>query len=420
MKLIPKAKPVRIRISAGGQEHTSLETLYKCYDIESLLQLYINGTLTRWLNQIGEYDIAERLKNLQIVDTNNVTDAELGNFARGFYKEKISLAAREIAHSYENSENGEQILLWHQIAYESGNLDSCYELGLIYERGLFGVRKNQKESFKFLKIAAEYGNADALCDLSWYYYKGVCVEESVTEAMSLLEQSANSGHIRSYFRLAMILKSEGRFKEAHKWCEAAINAGIELGVNSLEMIAELYDNISGCESQCHEYYLQAAKLGSLSAQLEIGHHYRTGFFVKQDLNQAQYWYKRVADSGNADGQYFMGLHYWQKEERDYQDVEDAMKWFKMAVSQNHNPAKVILALCHGSKGEYNIAMELMTEAAKANYSEAQFLLGIAYEEGMWGRKNRNTAISWYKKAADNGYLPEAIDELKRLGVDYTK
>jgi hypothetical protein len=117
MKLIPKAKPVRIRISSGGQEHSSLDTLLENFDIESLLSLYINGSLSRWLNQIGAFNIADKLSKLQISDFDNITDDELESFVRAFFNDDISTVARKIVHSYESSENGGQIVRWHQIAY---------------------------------------------------------------------------------------------------------------------------------------------------------------------------------------------------------------------------------------------------------------------------------------------------------------
>lgn len=52
MKIIAKAKPVKIRIKSGGEEHSSLESLKRNFsfkDIEPLL----DGRLSRWLKQQG-------------------------------------------------------------------------------------------------------------------------------------------------------------------------------------------------------------------------------------------------------------------------------------------------------------------------------------------------------------------------------
>lgn len=410
MKLIPKAKPVRIRISAGGQEHSSLDTLLENFDIESLLPLYINGSLSRWLNQIGAFDIADKLSKLQISDFDNITDDELESFVKAFFNNEISTVAREIAHSYESSENGEQILRWHQIAYKYGNIESCSELGLIYKYGLFGVRQWHSKAIEYYKIAAENGDADAQCNLAWYYKEGLFVEQSTVEAISLLEKAAESGHVRSYFILALLLCSQNRFVEARKWCELAIDEA-ELDCENLEKIATVYGYIEGCETQCHEYYLQAAKKGSTHAQIMIGQHYEDGIVVKEDYQQALYWYKRAADAGDAEGLYYMSRNYLLSE-----DYNSAEKWARMAINQNNTHGKLILGLCFGFRGSYNTAFELLTEAAEADFDDAQYILGSYYEDGDWGRKNIKTAISWYKKAAENGHS-DAIVKLKELGVE---
>ncbi|MCQ2093766.1 MAG: hypothetical protein MJY81_02070 [Bacteroidaceae bacterium] len=58
MKLIPKARPVRIRISSGGIEHSSLTSLKEHFSLEDVMGLIANGSLARWLRQCGESELA--------------------------------------------------------------------------------------------------------------------------------------------------------------------------------------------------------------------------------------------------------------------------------------------------------------------------------------------------------------------------
>lgn len=67
MKLCAKAKPVKIRITSGGQEHTSLESLKHNFDIEDVRQL-LDGRLSRWLKQQGENELAEYIGLLKPKD----------------------------------------------------------------------------------------------------------------------------------------------------------------------------------------------------------------------------------------------------------------------------------------------------------------------------------------------------------------
>ena len=78
MKLIPIAKPVRIRIKSGGEEHSSLESLKQNFCLEDIKPL-LDGRLSRWLQRQGEKEqqLAEELKNF---DAQRLNQAE-GMFA---------------------------------------------------------------------------------------------------------------------------------------------------------------------------------------------------------------------------------------------------------------------------------------------------------------------------------------------------
>ena len=58
MKLIPKAKPVKIRIKSGGEEHSSLDSLVHNFNVSDIEPL-LDGRLVRWLKQQGESELAE-------------------------------------------------------------------------------------------------------------------------------------------------------------------------------------------------------------------------------------------------------------------------------------------------------------------------------------------------------------------------
>lgn len=63
MKLIPQAKPVRIRISCDGQEHFSLASLRKSFRCNAVSEL-MDAPLVKWLKQQNESEVANRVKLL--------------------------------------------------------------------------------------------------------------------------------------------------------------------------------------------------------------------------------------------------------------------------------------------------------------------------------------------------------------------
>lgn len=63
MKLVPRAKPVKIRILSGGGEHSSLESLRKGFVWSDVRKLIPDGRLETWLRKLGEDKVADRLHN---------------------------------------------------------------------------------------------------------------------------------------------------------------------------------------------------------------------------------------------------------------------------------------------------------------------------------------------------------------------
>lgn len=64
MKLYPKARPVRIKLTVGDEEHSSLESLRKCFNVKEVLEHYNNGGLKNWLRQINRLDLLEGLDRI--------------------------------------------------------------------------------------------------------------------------------------------------------------------------------------------------------------------------------------------------------------------------------------------------------------------------------------------------------------------
>lgn len=414
MKLIPRAKPIRIRISAGGEEHSSFDTLLQQYDIESMLSLYKNGSLNRWLNQVGATAIAGRLNDLKINNFETITNEEYIKFVSAIYGGDISDVAFKIARYYGTIMNREQILRWHDIAYKYGNIDSAFELGLIYRDGLYGVEESAHLAFTYFSSAADCGNNRAQLFLSTFYEKGEGVEQSNEQAIKYLEMAANANFVEAYFRLGRLLRKVERYDDAEKWLNLALEHMCSEHpdyTEALILLGDLYYEKDHNDPKLYEYYHKAAIRGSSRAKFSLGALYKYGIGgVSQDENQSLYWYRSAAKDGFAPAQYSVGRYYYGKD-----DYEMAISWLQKAVEQDLIDAKVIYSLCliHIEKFPEK-AYNLMLEAANANDSEAQYYMGRFSEEGFSVRKNRGQAIVWYKKAAENGD-EDAKAKLRELG-----
>lgn len=64
MRIIAKAKPIRIRIKSGEEEHSSLDSLRRNLCVQELWPLIKDHRLSRWLRQLGEVDLAHDIDAL--------------------------------------------------------------------------------------------------------------------------------------------------------------------------------------------------------------------------------------------------------------------------------------------------------------------------------------------------------------------
>ena len=462
MKLIPKAKPIRIRISSGGEEHSSLDTLLENFDIEDLLCLYKNGSLARWLNQVGALDIIEKLNNVKIKDFSSITDKEYAVFAEVFFPD-IAKTAREIAFNYKLAEDGSRIVRWQKIAYNAGNMESAYELGRIYSQGLFGISQSIRDALNFYEIAANGGITEAIKDIVQLYSDGKIgidylscskIRKLLTNtanndpevaylladiyfhldakgfkelglnnanAIKYLTIAANAKYKKAYFLLGILYSTLGKHEKAIKWLEMAKQEPDILNTNTqIELYCTLghsYLEISPNGMNAYLNYKEAACLGSNFAKNKLGRMYEYGLGgLEQDYIKSMWWYKHAAKADDADGQYNVGRCY--AEGIGVQiDLQVACEWLRSAVKQGHLAAKVKLAVCYNELDiRHSETLQLITEAANANDSNAQYLMGNICEMGKFNiRKNIQRAIEWYKKAADNGDY-DAVNKLVELDV----
>ena len=64
MRIIAKAKPIRIRIKSGEEEHSSLDSLRRNLCVQELWPLIKDHRLSRWLRQLGEVELAHDIDAL--------------------------------------------------------------------------------------------------------------------------------------------------------------------------------------------------------------------------------------------------------------------------------------------------------------------------------------------------------------------
>ena len=114
-----------------------------------------------------------------------------------------------------------------------------YNLGEMYIRGA-GVPQNYKEAFKWIKMAAEQGDAAAQTDLGVMYSRGEGVPQDYIEAVKWYYRAAEQGDAAGQYNLAeSYYVGDGvaqDYKEAAKWYHKAAEQGFAMAQNNLGIL----------------------------------------------------------------------------------------------------------------------------------------------------------------------------------------
>lgn len=133
---------------------------------------------------------------------------------------------------------------------------------------------------------------------------------------------------------------------------------------------------------------------------------KAGQLVKQgQAAKALPLYLQLAEQGNADAQFHVGLMY-AKGQGIAKDEKQAVDWFRQAAEQGHREAQTKLGYMYATgKGvahSYVSAIYWCYQAAKQGDATAQYNLGLMYEQGQGVAQDNSLAISWYSMAAAQG------------------
>ena len=100
---------------------------------------------------------------------------------------------------------------------------------------------------------------------------------------------------------------------------------------------------------------------------------------------------------------------------------EAAKWFRKAADQGHADAQYGLGMFYnegiGVPKNYTEAVKWYRKAAEQGLAEAQYGLGLCYYNGWGVPKNYAEAVKWLRKSAQQGDA-DAQKVLKQLGESW--
>ena len=301
-----------------------------------------------------------------------------------------------------NKETGEakRNLFWMKMNAEGGDVDAMCNLGSAYLIGTDVDRDPEKAAYWFEKAAAE-GESIAMFNLGLMYAKGFGVERSFEKAAEWMRKAKKAGDDDA----GRILPQFEREAEMMKNAEAGdTNAQALLSAELLQIAGSNMLDKAGPEQDYSDalyWAWKAAKAGEPIAMNTLGILYSKGWGTAKNYEESFRWYLEAAERGfdiamsNVAYDYVYGKGV-------ALDLDKSVAWFEKAIEAGWNDSNQDLPRTR------RIA-EIM-HAAKAGSLEAQAdiadeLRGIGLSSEQFGQDPRNAyeeSLFWAKKAADAG------------------
>ncbi len=339
---------------------------------------------------------------------------------------------KDMAQSYEEAAK------WWTLAANQGNARAQYNLGVYYAKGQ-GVPQDYKEAVKWYRLAADQGYADAQYNLGVCYAKGQGVLQDYEEASKWWTLAANQGHADAQYDLGVCyakgLELPQSYEEASKWWKLAANQGLADAQYDLGFCYAKGQGVSQDYEEASKWWKLAANQGNAEAQYNLALCYNKGQGVPQSYEETVKWYRLSAEQGHAGAQNNLGVCYYNGLGLP-QSYEEAVKWWTLSANHGLPIAQYNLDVCYengqgipqiyeetiqlerniGKKESqyYDERAKLLKSAADQGYADAQYNLGVCYENGKGVPQSYEEAVKWYRLAADQGHAGAQYN----LGVCY--
>lgn len=107
-----------------------------------------------------------------------------------------------------------------------------------------------------------------------------------------------------------------------------------------------------------------------------------------------------AQSGDPEAQFWIGIMYGEGR-LVARDSDKVNQWFLKSAEQGYAPAQRMFALSIRERNS-SVAERWLFRAAEQDDADAQYWLGVGYEQNWFGTTDVKESVKWYQKAAENG------------------
>ena len=306
------------------------------------------------------------------------------------------------------------------------NQENQREAVRLYEEGKRALEEKDYDSaYKFFQQSVDFGNIDAIYELSECYYWGRGIDINYDKAVSLIRLGLDKENKNCLFLMGRAFDNgngvDKDIDKAKTYYRKAIDECSDnkvIGKAQCNLANILWDEspLSEDKSEIVLLYESSMNNGSAKAMENLGNYYYDGYNIKSDYEKAYYYLRQAAQHKSINVYTRLGYmcQYGQGIKKDY---EMAKYWYEKGIELNHSGCFNNLAIMYdngeGVEQDYAKAMELYKIAKDLGDEYAILNLANMYEFGRGIEVNIDIAIKYYKEAADLGNQ-KAIDALNRL------
>ena len=308
---------------------------------------------------------------------------------------------------------------WYQRAANSGHADAQYSLGLLYANG-DGIKQNTILANKWFKQSAEQGNMAAKVALiasgkssSPATTQLAAIEPTSVTPKILPKVATPASASASPKVIELTAPPETTFVNNDvKPKNAAIVTAQEepqeqirvASITAPPRVRQPVQNDAAAPATVEEVSKPQAKASVSPSTVDTPSHQSRQLDDKSDIDVAGI--QQGARAGKAKSQLLLGSLYEEGKGGMQQDYIKAAEWYRKSADQGYSQAQYNLGLLYedgkGMEQDYYEASQWYKRAANNGFSEAQNNLGVLYIMGKGVIKNINNAELMFRRSADQG------------------
>ena len=301
-----------------------------------------------------------------------------------------------------------------------GDSDAQYQLGLMYRSGT-GVEENVYQAIHWLTRAANADNSQAQYALAMIFRENATQTQDEKKALSWLRRAAQNGHANAQYTLGLLYANGDSVQQnsglAKKWFKLSAEQGNMAAkiafaasenaptptskmasVAPVEIPIELSDVDTATKPMIEENKTQVTELSTPSQTHFVTTPNKQAAPAVQNLAKNQV----VEEPQEQIRVASVTAPMPPLRENTNEDLTPQNSTQNQATSTSISPSSIENSVSSNLGSAIDTAS--IRQAAMAGDAKSQLLYGSLYEDGKGGlEQNYKEAVFWYKKAADQGY-----------------